>query len=361
MAFNIYTLAEWSQKIQNGFKAAIPGSDAWLKPNNLYVSAKVFGAACFEIMLRLRWVVDQAFAVTASNAYLDKHGAEWGVPRKPARFAEGNIVFSGAAGSIINIGAIVTRTDGVRYELIEAVTIGANLSGLGLVRALEFGALGNTPEGASFTISSPPFGISSLAYASADGLSLGADEEDMEDYRARILDRKRNPPAAGAPSDYVRWALQVPGCTRAFVARCGKGPGTVVVYPLFEKARVNGIPHVADLMFVREHILEEAPSQGEIHVIGVEPHVVDVVVEGLLPNTPEMREIVKSEIQAVFHRYARPSTSGSYGNATPLAVSYLWQAVANATREQRHIIASPKADIVAPVDALPVLGAVTFV
>ena len=60
--------------------------------------------------------------------------------------------------------------------------------------------------------------LPAVAYVGVNGIGGGADVESDEDLRARVLFRKRNPPHSGSKSDYIAWALEVPGVTRAFVS-----------------------------------------------------------------------------------------------------------------------------------------------
>ena len=63
----------------------------------------------------------------------------------------------------------------------------------------------------------------------AGGLAAGSDAETDESLRARVLRRIQKPPQGGAGYDYVAWALEVPGVTRAWVYPAEMGLGTVTV------------------------------------------------------------------------------------------------------------------------------------
>jgi hypothetical protein len=52
------------------FRAEMPGTDAWVWPNNIYVSAKVMGGAVWEMFGRLKWMDRQRFALTATATSL---------------------------------------------------------------------------------------------------------------------------------------------------------------------------------------------------------------------------------------------------------------------------------------------------
>ncbi len=56
-------------------------------------------------------------------------------------------------------------------------------------------------------------GIQSTGAAGAL-VASGADIEDDDDFRERVLEAYQNPPQGGNRTDYQRWALAVPGVTR---------------------------------------------------------------------------------------------------------------------------------------------------
>ena len=58
------------------------------------------------------------------------------------------------------------------------------------------------------------------------GIAGGADEQSDLLLLQRVLARLRQPPHGGADFDYIRWALEVPGVTRAWVYPLELGAGT---------------------------------------------------------------------------------------------------------------------------------------
>ncbi|MXC98354.1 baseplate J/gp47 family protein, partial [Escherichia coli] len=62
-----------------------------------------------------------------------------------------------------------------------------------------------------------------------DTLTGGFDTEDLETWRARVIERYYWTPQGGADGDYVVWAKEVPGITRAWTYRHWTGPATAGV------------------------------------------------------------------------------------------------------------------------------------
>ena len=87
------------------------------------------------------------------------------------------------------------------------------------------GAFTNCDPGTPISLAQPIAGINSggLTVGFATG---GADDETVDELRNRMLAKYRAPPQGGAASDYVLWALEVPGVTRAWCLPLGTGAGT---------------------------------------------------------------------------------------------------------------------------------------
>ncbi|UPT85181.1 baseplate J/gp47 family protein [Bradyrhizobium barranii subsp. apii] len=274
-------------------------------------------------------------------------------------------------------GAILRRTDGV--ELI--VSAGGTLATSGTltvpVVAATDGAATNTAGNTPLEIVSGVTSTSTTAPTCAvdgDGLSLGVDVEDMESYRARILFRKRNPPHGGNAADYVDWTGQVAGVSffldrpTVYVERLWQGAGTIRVFPLMYDLYPNGIPSAADVLRVAAYIETVRPAGAKVTIAAPQAVPVDITIAGLSPNTSEVQEAVLAELRDTFFRLSRPAgNDDAFGSMPYLAspfsfsLSWIWQAVANATGEQRHRIASPSADQALLSGQMAVLGTVTFI
>lgn len=365
--FALPTLGDLMGRARNAFRANLKGSDAWVWPNNIYVSAKVLAGMTFEVFGYLSYVSRQMFAHTAPDLEsLLMHGEEFGIPLRPAAPAEGAVKFTCDAAIAIDVGAVLQRTDGVQY----IVTVGGALAAAGdislkVVAALD-GKAGNAIDGTPLEIVS---GVttSGVATAEADGdIIMGADVEGIEDYRARILFRKRNPPHGGAAADYVMWAMQVSGVTRVFVERLWNGGGTVRVYVLMDDAFPNGIPDAAAVARVQSYIDTVAPAGAIVTVAAPVAYPVDVGIAGLAPMTTDVQNAVNAELRDMFFRRGRVSGGDTAHGGMPfLSVpetfsrSWVWQAAANASGEDRHSVTAPAADILIPIGRIAVPGTVT--
>lgn len=375
--FAFPTLKDLMQRTRQSFRANLKGSDAWVWPNNVYASAKVIAGAAFEVFGFAAYIEKQIFAHTAPDLEsLTEHGIEYGIPQNPAAPANGTVIFTVTDNVTVVTNAILQRADGVQF----IVTAGGVLPTSGTlalpVIAAVDGAAGNTADGTSLAIVSGVTTSSTTAPTCAvdgNGLALGADVEDIESYRARILFRKRNPPHGGSAADYVLWAGQVSGVSffldrpTVYVERLWQGPGTVRVFPLMYDLYPDGIPLAGDVTRVQNYIETVRPAGARVTVAAPIAVPVNVTISGLQPNTTDVQGAVVAELQDTFIRLSRVAgIDTNFGNMpylaypTSFSLSWIWQAVANATGEQRHKIVAPAADIALFPGQMATLGTVTF-
>jgi uncharacterized phage protein gp47/JayE len=376
--FAIPSLGDLVTRLRQAFRAELPGTDAWLWPNNVGPSAKVFGGGLAELFGRLYYVGKQAFVLTADENYLPLHGQQYGIPRLPAAPAGGNVVITAADAINVPSGTPFQRSDGALFLSTAAGALAsAGTLTVPVIAALP-GSAGlsqpATPVAMLFSSPSPPTGPGAdTATAEVDGNGLvgGADLEGIESWRSRILFRLRNPPHGGAPADYVMWARNsVPGVTRVYVERQHAGPGTVRVFPLFDDlfASTGGIADAGHIDAVAAAIAALAPAGAQVTVAAPNPLVIPVTVSGLTPNTIPVQQAVQAELADTFRRLGQvagidPGVASLPFLATVFSMASIWidQAVANATGDKRAVVVSPLADVPIPDGYLPVLGTVSFV
>src|SRR6516162_999564 len=101
MPYNPPTLAQCIEKSRQDFQANLPGSNAWLFPNNIAVSAKVMGGLVWSAFRFLAWIAKQILVSTCSREYLYLHGAELGVTPKVATPSAGPIQVYGTVTLLI--------------------------------------------------------------------------------------------------------------------------------------------------------------------------------------------------------------------------------------------------------------------
>ena len=368
--FAIPTLAESVARARRAFRSYLPGSDAWIWPNNVGPSAKVIGGSEHLVMGFADYVQQQKFALTADSENLDLHGEEIGLARRPASPAGGNIVIAVNDALAVANGAVLTRSDGAQYVASVGTSISSagtlTLSVVAIANGSDGNAIADTPLDLTSGFSGPGL-ADATANVDGSGIAGGLDVEDDETFRARILFRKRNPPAGGAPADYATWASSVIGVTRVFVERRFNGPGTVRVFPLMDDLYANGIPQPADIARVAAYIDTVAPAGALVTVAAAQALPVPIAVGGLQPFTTDVQQAIRAELAAVFLANSRVAGIDTpiapmpfIASPTSFSRSWVWQAIANSAGETRARVDTPTADVALAPAQIATLGAVTF-
>lgn len=372
--FQIPSLKDLVERSRAAFRAHLPGSDAWLWPNNVNPTAKVIGGMSHEVFAFADYIQRQKFALTADGENLDLHGAEYGLARRPAAPATGKVTITATEAASSVDGALFRRADGIEYRATSA----GNIAQAG---TFDVDVVATTDGKTTIAIASEPLEIVSgvtgdaTAAVHSAGIVGGVDVEadgsffspEPGTFRERILFRKRNPPHGGSAADYVMWAKQLSGVTRVFVERLWSGTGTVRVFPLMDDLYANGIPPGGEISRVQDYLEALRPAGAILNVAAPTPVTVNVTIADLTPDTTAVREAVSEELRATFRRLSRVAGIDIELDAMPylafptsFSQSWLWQAVANATGERRHTITSPNSDVALTPGQMAVLGTVTF-
>lgn len=159
---------------------------------------RAVAGSVFAMLVDQARMAQELLPDTASD-WLGRHAAIWGVPREDATVATGNVALTGISGTAVPAGTVLVTLAGLRYIATAAVTLTSGAAVLP-VRADVAGAAGNLNVGTRLALQSPIAGLSpQTGTVAAGGISGGADIEDVDTWRARILDRIRNPPRAARP------------------------------------------------------------------------------------------------------------------------------------------------------------------
>lgn len=375
--FAIPSLKDLVERSRSRFRINLPGSDAHIWPNNLGPTAKVIGGMTHEVFGFADYIQRQKFALTADGENLDLHGEELGLSRRPAAPARGFVAVTASAAISIAAAAIFRRLDGIEYRAVN----GGSIPGAG---TLEIEVIASTDGAATSAIAGTSLEIVSglsgddtaTAEVSTAALVGGFDIEkdgdpfttDLGTFRGRILFRKRNPPHGGAAHDYVQWASDVSGVTRVFVERLWAGVGTVRVFPLMDDLFSDGVPDSANIARVAHYIETVRPAGAMVTVSPPAARPINVTIGGLAPNTSDVQEAVNAELRAMFRRLSRVAGGDTAIGGMPYLASpatfsrsWIWQAIANASGEERHALVAPLTDTVLEIGEIPTLGNVAFI
>ncbi|BAK15860.1 uncharacterized homolog of phage Mu protein gp47 [Solibacillus silvestris StLB046] len=176
-----------------------------------------------------------------------------GVRRKLATKAMVPVIVSGAEGSQIKKGDVVSADD-INFISVEDKTIDASGSVVVLVESEFAGSIGNVPAGA---INKFPTTLPGLVNVyNPEPSTTGYEEETDEALIVRYFERKQNPGKSGNSAHYKQWAKEVLGVGDAKVFPRFNGPLTMRVVIINR----NGLPADEDLVNATyEHISTEMP------------------------------------------------------------------------------------------------------
>ncbi|WP_050935084.1 baseplate J/gp47 family protein [Gluconacetobacter diazotrophicus] len=216
------------QAVQDVVNGGIPGVVALLRFSVLYVLCMVLAGLAWLHYGYIDWVSLQSVPWTAEDEFLAGWAALKNVFLKPATAASGPVSFTASGTSIIPAGTSITLTGGyVATTTADSVT--ANGTTVANATMTTTGAAGNLPAGTIATLSSPVPGIQTSGVVTTSWTG-GADIEDQTSFRSRMIAAYQAGGTNGKVADYIGWATDVPGVTRAWVTPNGFGAGTVVLY-----------------------------------------------------------------------------------------------------------------------------------
>jgi uncharacterized phage protein gp47/JayE len=350
MPFARPTLTEIIDRVVFDISSRITGVDgAVLRRSLIGILGRAEAGSVHLLYGYLDWIAKQVMPDTAETEFLERWCAIWKVTRKPASFATGQVTFTTAVGSVITAGAVVQRQDGLQYEVLTEVTSSGSTVAAD-VQALTAGAASNTAAGVIVSLLSPIAGVQANAVVASGGLTAGADVEEDDDLRARLIRRIQEPPQGGAAADYITWALEVPGVTRAWVYPLLMGPGTVTVTFVADNNDPI-IPSPELVEDVEEHIDVKRPVTAHVFVVAPTADALDMTIK-ISPNTADVRAAVTAEVSDLITRTAQPGGT--------IYISKIREAVSIAAGENNNQVVTPTADVVSATGHMPVLGTITF-
>lgn len=358
MPYQPRDLTTISRQVRGAFRQYLPGTDAGIKGNVLYVIAKVIALLGDAWEQRLGWISRQVHLHSATDERtIEAHAAEFRIIRKAATAASGTIEGEGAAGQTYPTG--IRFLSAAETYVTTAPATAGNLGAIAFAVVSEAtGSATNREAGAEMLLADvalyPTLGDTFLV--GDDGLGGAADREDIESLRARALDRKRRPPQGGSLADYEQFALAVPGVVKAWAFRMTDGIGAIGVFILFA-GRTNLIPEAADLAVVDAAIEARRMIRVDATVMAPVAVAVPVTISGLSQDTAEIRSAIASALTAMLFERAYPSMPG---DSFVLSRSWIGEAISGVTGEDRHTLVVPSADISFAAGEYPVLGTVTY-
>jgi uncharacterized phage protein gp47/JayE len=269
-------------------------------------------------LLYIDWLARQLMPDTAETEWLDRFGVIWltnsdgSKGRKTATYASGVASVTGIAGTVLDNATIFTGTGiagTVTLQTTAEITVGADATPVNFV-ALDAGETG-LQVGESLSFSVAISGINNVAISS---IVDGIDSEDDDLLRGRVLDRIQKPPMGGDADDYVAWAKQVPGVTRAWASPLEMGIGTVTIRFMMDDVRAtddpttSGFPTADDIATVQAYLDSKRPvAVKDFFVVAPIPEPIDFSIANLVTDNAATRAAIYASVEAMILDRARPA------------------------------------------------------
>ncbi|SPP32464.1 hypothetical protein ARAF_2629 [Arsenophonus endosymbiont of Aleurodicus floccissimus] len=299
--------------------------DSVLRRLDAEVYARVQAAAIHTLYGYIDYLARNILSDLADEDWLTRHGNIKRCPRKGSTKASGFVRWEGVQNTLsIPSDTEIHRDDGQIYTTTAPITSANGILRVPVV-AKSSRQAGNCEDSITLRLVTPITGLSSTGYA--DSIRTGTDIGGLDNWRQRIMARWYDTPQRGADSDYVRWAKEVLGISRALTHRHKNGIDTVGVM-----VKSDDVDHPAPteeiLTKVKEHIFPLAPVAGSgLTVFSVTVKTVPVLI-ALSTDTPEIRAAVIAEIKAFLQREGEPGSK--------LFLSRLAEAISLAAGEVAH-------------------------
>jgi len=351
MAFSRPTLTQLISRAQSDIETRLDGAVASLRRTVEYVLARVVAGAAHGLHGHLVWLSKQLMPDTAEDEIMERWADIYDVERTAAVKASGTVGITGSNGSTCPDETEWQTADGTVYIQDGDATIAAGVATI-TVEAEVGGDDGNQTVGTTLSLVSPVAGIDTDGTVSGSGLTGGTDQETDAALQSRLLLRMREPPKGGGPGDYVNWAIEVSGVTRAWQIANGDGVGTVVVYFVRDND-VTIIPDASEVSDVQDYLDDLAPVTADVNVYAPTETAVDFTIS-VTPNTAAVKAAVQAELEDYIER------NGTC-EGTSFPISQLDEAISLATGETDHTMTVPAVAPTFAVGEIASMGTITWV
>ncbi len=320
---------------------------------DLAVRLHAAAAQIQALEMQADWVLDQSFPQTARGAYLDRHAQARNVERSPAVKAKGVLRFRVDAAVTedlaIPAGCVALTAAGERFVTTEdAVLRQGEQWAEAAAEAVEPGAAGNVAAGAVGLMAVAPAGVKSCVNPHA--FAGGADEEDDESLRRRILDTYRRLPNGANGAYYEQQTMAFASVAAAKAVGRPRGVGSVDVYI----ATQEGLPGSGLLEQVRDWLEERREIAVDLRVLAPTAATVNVSAS-LKPAAgytfAQARTAADQAVRGAF-------TGELLGKGLTLAA--LGHLLYGLDEVENYHLHAPAADTPPAPGALPVLGSLTL-
>ncbi len=350
MSYKRPSLKELIETIEKDFYARFNNESRPAMFSVIKILARVIAGACYLLYGNIEWIMKQMFPDRADEIYFERWAKAYNVQRKKAEYSRGTAIFTGENGAKIPIYSKIQTQNNFVFQTIKETEI-KNKKAEVEIFAMQTGKSGNFKPGILLSLISPISSIDSNVILGNEGTFSGADLENLENWRERFLFRLRNPPCAGNQADYVNWALEVPGVTRAWCYPNFPEKGTVGITFVRDNEDKN-IPNLEQINIVRESISLKMPVTANLNIFPLIPLAINFEIQ--LKNNNEInRNKIRDALKNLILEFGAPEKTIKF-----------YQIILAIQLRDINIndfnVVTPKDDVTAKNKEIHVLGNVNF-
>ena len=280
MAFNVPTIQEIRDRIQSDIEQRFGGTIPNNRQTLLSVLIVALSGALYIIYKTIEQIALTIFPSTARGVDLDRIGQQYNIIRRTASFWEGTATSEDTMASLIIVGTRYRASDRKEYSVFSVSQSGADavLS----LRAIDPGATENRAVGEMLSIIvAIPNAPTTISVSAVTRTAVSAEGDDV--YRSRILNTLRRRPQGGALSDYISWANEVSGVSRAWSYFNGLGHVLVVIEgtPATGQTRVAASTALAPTVRTYINAASRKPVGSVVEVRGVTETRINITITNL--------------------------------------------------------------------------------
>lgn len=345
MPFNIPTLPEVIQRVSNDLASnKVRQSDA-------QVLSRVHAATTYGLYGYQDWIAKQILPDTADEDMLERQAVlRLGIGRKPAIASKGYASFTGNIAAVVGDSTVLQTSDGRQYITTQSATVGSNGKGQIAIKAIVAGSNGDLDAATQLSLVSPVYGVNNTFTVTEQTIRGGADQESIEALRQRVIRSYRIIPHGGNKDDYVTWALEVPGVTRAWCVPRWLGLGTVGVFFLKDDAD-DPIPTDEDLAEMQSYLESVRPVTAEVYAL--RPLTKAITYQLWIdPDTPAVRDAVEKSLRDLHYREAELGST--------LLLTHISEAISISKGENDHRIDYPIGNVTSGKNEILIFGGIQW-
>lgn len=251
--------------------------------SELYIRMKAIASRVSVAIANNEISLSNISPLTATGDTLTELANVYGVARRPASSAAGNVIVSVSGGGTITIPAafICTSPDGIQYQTVVSSTV-SNGQAVA-VSAVSAGI--NTDQTALTVLTWDSASIGNLGQnctVDPGGIDGGADEDSDETLRLRLIERLSFPAEGGNWAQVKQLAENSSSSVQsAFVYTAVRGPASYDV--ALTKTGTDRQLSLTNVNTVAAGILSEMPGSADLNCTFVTPEYVDIIADIDLP------------------------------------------------------------------------------